>query len=185
MMITSIAGYNYTPARTQTFSGGPKNRNEKLSNTVGMNNFQSSPKTENKVWDLGNEAFLLMEINRLKGEIHNIYRCEPKIIKAAELLERYKYILKQVQANGTFTETPDTFKKPEYIGISKVWGKDDFDSLKKGKNVLLIQQVNDENNYGYPKPETLKQLYRLEYILKQVQKHGTFKETPNTFKKIM
>ena len=74
------------------------------------------------------------------------------------------------------------FLKPaERVGTI-TWTLDHLDSLQLVRNYLQNQVKSERMKYGYAKNETLRAYNRYDYIFKQVQKKGTFTETPDMFK---
>ena len=130
MMISSIASYNYTPARAQNFEG-------KLTDTISADKFQKTDTSQvlTKTFNIGTlktleknfsktdtDRDIIWTLDDLDSLQERIDKLQKKVNKERRLygsantdtvteLNRYVYILKQVQANGIFTETPTTFRR--------------------------------------------------------------------------
>ena len=105
MMITSIVGYNYNPSRAQNFEGGKNKTIPPEKTTTGLEYMGIS-----RVWKEEDLPSLQKEKDKLQEQINKERKLYgyPKT-ETLRTYNRYNCILKQIQAKGTFTETPERF----------------------------------------------------------------------------
>ena len=139
MMISSIASYNYTPARAQNFEG-------KLTDNI----HNSDPLKK-----ISADKFQKTDTSHVLTKTFN------------------KDTLKTLEKNFSKTDTDRDI----------IWTLDHLDSLQEKIDKLQKQVKKEKMLYGSANTDTVTELNRYVYILKQVQTNGIFTETPTTFRR--